>query len=292
MAHLTVLHTVHERTWEHHRYGYPVLSRRSRGLSIGVNLNPDKLCNFDCVYCCVDRTPGERSPDPTDRRIDLDVLRVELESLLREAAGGQIFDKPPFDQTPPELRRLSDVAFSGDGEPTACLQFPQAARVVVDALRAVGASHTPVVLITNATLLTRPAVVDTLAYLDRHHLRVWAKLDAGTDAYYRTVDRSSVPFERVLENLRLTGRIRPIWIQSLFVRLHGRPPPPAEIDAYVARLIELRAGGCQIASVQVCTVARRPAEPFVTPLTDAELDRITQRIRLAGIAAEPFYGPD
>lgn len=32
----------HPRHWRENRYVYPVISRRSRGLSIGVNLNPDK----------------------------------------------------------------------------------------------------------------------------------------------------------------------------------------------------------------------------------------------------------
>ena len=49
----------HRRDFSDNRYVYPVVSRRSRGVSIGVNLNPDKVCNFDCVYCQVDRTtPG------------------------------------------------------------------------------------------------------------------------------------------------------------------------------------------------------------------------------------------
>lgn len=286
MATLTVLHTVHERSWEHSRFVYPVISRRSRGLSIGINLNPDKACNFDCVYCCVDRTNPAAPAE-----LDLSSLRAELDHLLQLALSNELYTHAPFDLTPAPLRRLADIAFSGDGEPTACLKFPDAAKVVVECLRRAGVRHTPIVLITNATLLTRPSVVDTLAYLDRHQLRIWAKLDAGTDAYYRTVDRSSVPFARVLENIRQTGRIRPLWIQSLFMRLHSRPPPPAEIDAYLARLVELRTGGCQIAGVQVCTVARRTAEPYVTPLPDADLDHIAARVRSLGVSAEPFYGP-
>ena len=35
------------------KFVYPTLSRRSKGISIGVNLNPDKVCNFDCIYCQV-----------------------------------------------------------------------------------------------------------------------------------------------------------------------------------------------------------------------------------------------
>ena len=55
-------HEDHRREWREFDYAYPVLSRRSKGISLGVNLNPDKICNFDCVYCEVDRnTPGKRS---------------------------------------------------------------------------------------------------------------------------------------------------------------------------------------------------------------------------------------
>ena len=55
------LHGRHERSFEANRFVYPVLSRRAGGLSVGINLNPDKICNFDCIYCQVDRvSPAER----------------------------------------------------------------------------------------------------------------------------------------------------------------------------------------------------------------------------------------
>src|SRR3954463_2794748 len=110
--------TMHDRLWKHNRYVYPVVSRRSKGISIGVNLNPDKVCNFDCIYCSVDRT----SPSAV-REVDLQVLQDELEHMLTLCASGQIFEQVPFDQTPPHLRRINDVAFSGDGEPTSFQQF-------------------------------------------------------------------------------------------------------------------------------------------------------------------------
>ena len=34
---------------------YVVVSSRARGVSVGVNLNPDQSCNFDCCYCEVGR---------------------------------------------------------------------------------------------------------------------------------------------------------------------------------------------------------------------------------------------
>ena len=70
------LHTLHERRFEANRFVYPVLSRRSKGISLGVNLNPDKVCNFDCVYCCVDRTKP-----PTVRKVDMSRNRAPEERL-------------------------------------------------------------------------------------------------------------------------------------------------------------------------------------------------------------------
>ena len=73
----------HSRQFSDFTFVYPVISRRSRGLSIGVNLNPDKVCNFDCIYCEVDRrTPGKVS------RLDLNQMRDELVAMIRFARDG------------------------------------------------------------------------------------------------------------------------------------------------------------------------------------------------------------
>src|SRR6266853_451567 len=52
----------HSRKFFDNRFVYAVISQRARGLSIGVNMNPAKFCNFNCIYCEVDRTePGRDS---------------------------------------------------------------------------------------------------------------------------------------------------------------------------------------------------------------------------------------
>ena len=48
--------TAHPRSFADFRYVYPVVSRRAGGISLGVNLNLDKRCNFRCIYCQVDRS--------------------------------------------------------------------------------------------------------------------------------------------------------------------------------------------------------------------------------------------
>src|SRR6266699_3320007 len=110
-----LVHRDHRRTFEENHYVYAVVSRRSKGVSIGVNLNPDKICNFDCVYCQVDR----KTP-PLVRDVDVPRLLEELEDMLDRVESGDLFEMERFQGTPPALRRLNDIAFSGDGEPTTC----------------------------------------------------------------------------------------------------------------------------------------------------------------------------
>ena len=58
----------HPREFAENRYVYPVLSRRAGGVSLGVNLNLDALCNFNCVYCQVVRGKKKEGSPAADSR--------------------------------------------------------------------------------------------------------------------------------------------------------------------------------------------------------------------------------
>lgn len=276
----------HRRTWEDNRYVYPVVSRRSKGVSIGLNLNPDKICNFDCVYCQVDRKTA-----PTVRDVNVPRLLHELEEMLELVQGGELFAHHRFEQTPTALRRLNDIAFSGDGEPTTCPEFGEIVEAVARLKLERGLNDVKIVLITNATRLHHPPVRQALTVLDRNQGEIWAKLEAGTEAYYREVERTTVPFQRVLDNIRETAQARPIVIQALFLKMHGEPPSAAELAAFCDRLNEVLQAGGKINLVQIYTVARDPAESWVGPLGDREVDAIVELVkRRTGLPADAFYG--
>jgi wyosine [tRNA(Phe)-imidazoG37] synthetase (radical SAM superfamily) len=285
-SHVPSLFSAHGRNFEANRYVYPVLSRRSGGISIGVNLNLDKVCNFDCIYCQVDR----RQLGPK-QAVDVVRLVEELDAMVELISSGRIYDETRFRDTPAELRRLNDIALSGDGEPTTCRNFAEIVAACAEVRRRHGLESMKLVLISNATMFHREPVRRGLAILDANHGEIWAKLDAGTDAYYHAVDRTSISFARVLANVAEAAVVRPIVIQSLFMRIREVGPPPAEQEAYCQRLREIVAGGGKIKLVQVHTVARQPAESWVTPLSNEEVDALAELVRQrTGLAAAGFYG--
>ncbi len=280
------LFTHHERTFEQFRFVYPVLSRRAGGISLGVNLNPDKVCNFDCIYCQVDRTTGSETIFvETDRLVD------ELEIGLRMILSGDIYQTEKFRHTPQALRRFNDIAFSGDGEPTTYRNFDELMHLCAEIKTRHKLDDVKMVLITNASMFHRDHVRRGLEILDQNNGEIWAKLEAGTEAYFKLVDRTTIPFRQILENITDAAQIRPLVIQALFMRVSGQSPSAAEQEAFCDRLNEIVAAGGKIKLVQVYTIARRPAESYVAPLTNAEVDNLCDLVRRrTGLTSVSYYG--
>ena len=266
-----------------HRFVYAVISQRARGLSIGVNLTPDKRCNFDCSYCEVNRDEPGR-----DTVVDLPVLRAELEGLLRVVAEGKLRGYACFRNLPSELLQLKEVALSGDGEPTLCPNFADAVAEVVGVRAAGQFAFFKIVLITNGTTLNAREVMRGVDLLDPSD-EVWAKLDAGSQGYMDRINRPEVPLTRVLANILALAKRRPVTIQSLFPLVNGEEPPVAEIDQYVRRLKDLKDAGAKISMVQVYSAHRPPHRPDCAHLPLRSLSYIAKRVwEGTGLKAEVF----
>ncbi|MEW6157631.1 MAG: hypothetical protein AB1813_09375 [Verrucomicrobiota bacterium] len=271
------------RDFLNNRFVYVVLSSRARGLSVGVNMNPDKYCNFDCCYCEVNR-----AIPPSDTSLDTELMAAELLQTLTLIHEGKLPEVWRCTAVPPELLQLRHVALSGDGEPTLCPDFAEAVQAVVH-VRALGrVPFFKLVLITNSTGLDLPQVQYGLKFFTKQD-EIWAKLEAGTQAYMDKVNGSQVPIEKVMANILQLGRERPIIIQGLFPLIHGVEPDQKEIDEYAQRVKELSDAGAKISLVQIYSATRPSPHSEFSHLPLRSLSRIAQTVRqVTGLKVEVF----
>tara|TARA_B110000305_G_C19416405_1_gene628231 strand:- start:868 stop:1737 length:870 start_codon:yes stop_codon:yes gene_type:complete len=267
--------TFHPRKLYEYKYIYAVLSRRAGGVSIGINLNLDKRCNYDCVYCSVDR-----SSTPEDTTVSPAEIKTELFELLEAYTSGELFTAAPFDKLTESQKSIKDISFSGNGEPTSLTCFPDCVKVALEALNHFkGLNETKLGLITNATYFHKPWAIDGIELMAQwKSYEIWAKLDAGTQAYLEEIDVSKFPIEKLLNNISSVARRFPVLIQSMFTRLNGKTMSEQELDAYVQNIKTLLDNQAQIKNIQAYTVSRNPAQPHVTPCSESEMTHIKNRI--------------
>ncbi len=272
------------RDFLNNRFVYAVLSSRARGLSLGVNMNPDKHCNFDCLYCEVDR----RTP-PLEMTLDVGVMATELHRTLGFVLQNRLHERPQYQSLPNELLQLSHVALSGDGEPTLSPNFAEVVQAVIHIRAMGGLPFFKIVLITNATGLDRPQVQESLRHFTKSD-EVWAKLDGGTQEYLHKVCRlKNASLEKILSNILQLARQRPVVIQSLFPAINGEEPSPEEIGQYAQRLKELKDNNAQIPLVQIYSATRPMTHAECGHLPLKTLSNIAQTVRqVAGLKAEVF----
>ncbi|MDR0452338.1 MAG: hypothetical protein LBH15_04790, partial [Treponema sp.] len=154
---------------------YPVYSRRSGGLSVGVNLFPDrKSCSFDCPYC-------EVFPFSRNAAFSAALMEGALEKALAGARAARI--------------PVRDISFSGSGEPSLSPHFAGALEAAAR-IRDRQAPEAALVLITNGTGLLDEKLYGFLRdrALGVPALRIWLKLDAGTPGWYARINRSAVDY--------------------------------------------------------------------------------------------------
>jgi len=265
------------------RFVYLLLSPRARGLSVGVNLNPDKACNFDCVYCEVDR-----SKPPLVRQLDVAAMASELEETLHLVESDRLKTLPEFANLPPALLSLKHVTLSGDGEPTQCPLFREVVETVTHLRASAKVPFFRLVLITNASGLDLPAVQEGLRLFTPFD-EIWAKLDVGTQTAMNLINRTEVSLEKILANILATALKRPVIIQSLFTAVDGRRLPEPEILAYAERLKELKEAGANIPLVQIYSANRPSPQGHCRHLDLRELSAIARQVRaISGLHTEVF----
>jgi wyosine [tRNA(Phe)-imidazoG37] synthetase (radical SAM superfamily) len=265
-------------------YVYAVISPRARGLTLGVNVNPDKRCNFDCLYCEVDRAT---MPEPA--ALDVGVVASELHRTLTQILQGRLREHPQYQSLPDELLELRHVALSGDGEPTLSPRFAEVVQAVVHIRALGGFPFFKIVLLTNGTGLDRAQVQESLKRFTKSD-EIWVKLDGGTQEYLDKVCRlKDVTLGKILSNILHLARQRPVVIQSLFPAINGEEPSAEDIEQFAHRLKELKSDGAQISLVQIYSANRPMSHNECGHLPLKTLSHIAQVVRqVAGLQAEVF----
>jgi wyosine [tRNA(Phe)-imidazoG37] synthetase (radical SAM superfamily) len=259
------------------RYAYAVISRRSRGISLGVNLNWNNACNWRCVYCQVPGLVLGKAPP-----VELGRLRADFEGLLDAVLSGAW----QASRVPPVHGELMDVAFSGNGEPTSSPHFPEAVELVGAALQARNlVGRVPLVLITNGSLVHQPRVEAAIRRLSDFGGEVWFKLDSATDAGIARMNSAHSGAARQLDNLRRCARACRTFVQSIALVRAGVKPDEAELRALQDALRTLHAEGVPLAGVLLYGYARASHQPEASELAalpEADLRALGARLAEAG----------
>lgn len=261
-------------------YVYPVVSRRAGGLSIGINLNPNNACNWRCIYCQVPDLRRGRAP-----RIDLRQLETELDGFLLQVFQGDYLLR----HVPEDMRRVNDIAVSGNGEPTSASSFAE----IIDLIARVRDRHAQarglkIIVITNGSLIGRQAVQKGLRRLAEAGGEIWFKLDTATEAGLARINSVTINPSRHLANLLAASALCPTLIQTCMFAFDDRPPAEDELRAYLDFLNTALERGARVKGVLLYGIARDSQQPEafrLAPLTRAWLEGLAQRIEALGLRA-------
>ena len=242
----------------------PVHSRRL-GVSLGINLLPadGKVCTFDCIYCECGFNSDHR---PT--------LPLPTRAQVRQALEARLQDMQQNGPTPDVL------TFAGNGEPTVNPDFPD---IIDDTLR-LRDKYFPkakVSVLSNSTMILRPAVFEALKRVDNNIL----KLDTVDMAFISHIDRPTGHYDlqAIVEQMkRFEGHC---IVQSIF--FHG-PLIDNTYDSYVNPWLQT-VKDIAPQEVMVYTIDRETPDPSLTKATHAELDAIAERVRHAGLVCQVSY---
>ena len=238
---------------------YLVYSRRSAGLSIGINLFPDKKnCQFDCPYC-------EVFPFSCNAEFSLE----QMEEDLRNAISSAIEQNIP----------IKDICFSGNGEPTLSPSFAVAFKLA-EKIRKETCPIAKLVVITNGAgllqaqtfSLLKDACAADAAQADTS-LDIWLKLDAGTPDWYQKINRCSLPYDKLIEKIKEFTVCSIVTIQTMLCAISGETPSETEESEWEALVCELAEKG-KIRKVQLYGKARpAPEDPLASMLPDKYLEK-------------------
>ena len=246
----------------------PVHSRRL-GVSLGINLMPadGKVCTFDCIYCECGFNADFRPHLPRPTREE---VREALEARLQQMQA---------DGPAPDV-----LTFAGNGEPTIHPDFP----AIIDDTRTLRDRYFPqarISVLSNATRILKPEVFEALKKVDNNIL----KLDTVDPEYIQRVDRPTGPYDLTALIAQMKAFDGKVIIQTMFMTgsMEGQDVDNTTdyyVEPWLQTIKEIAP-----AMVMIYTIDRETPDHDLAKATAAQLDRIAERVREAGISVSVSY---
>jgi wyosine [tRNA(Phe)-imidazoG37] synthetase (radical SAM superfamily) len=219
----------------------PVPSRRL-GMSLGIDLIPQKVCSLNCVYCEV----GKTTKLTTDRLeyVKYDKVIAELIHFMS--------NKPKIDY----------ITFSGSGEPTLNSR-------IGDVLSFVKENYPDVktAVLTNGTLLSDKKLREELRQIDV----ILPSLDAASQDAFEKINRPhpKISLQNYIQGLvdlrnEYEGKI---WLEILFLK--GYNDSDNELNKLKEAILKIKPD-----RIQLNTLDRPGTEEGLIPLTKKELQYV------------------
>lgn len=237
----------------------PVKSRRL-GISLGINLLPNdsKLCSFNCIYC-----ECGWNPDPKKVKAVLPAREWVYSSLEAQLTKMVAANELP-----------DVITFAGNGEPTL---HPDFSGIIDDTilLRDKLAPKARIAVLSNSTMLHKPAVVAALKKVDDNIL----KLDSGIP---ETIVILNAPvgyfdFDKMVSQLiAFEGNliIQTLFLKGEFNGVEFDNTTEQELSAWIdlIRCINPK-------KLMIYSIDRDTPLDTLKKVTKAELDSIAARVR-------------
>ncbi len=234
----------------------PVRSRRL-GNSLGINLLPinAKFCTFNCVYC--------ECGWNKDVKIELPRL-ADIVPIMEKYFAENTND-------------LDVITFAGNGEPTINPDFPEIVDETVR-LRDKYLPNVKISVLTNATNLDKPRVVDALKKIDEPILKIDTFIQSDFELINQPTSKMSIA--SIVDNIA-DNFAHPI-IQTMFMRgdINGNffdNTTEDSLQIYFETLERLSPS-----QVMIYSIARETPLSGLQKVAPEELEKIGESIRALG----------
>ncbi len=227
------------------KYIYGPIKSRRLGLSLGLSLSPDKICDLDCIYC----QWGSVGETFLQRR-----EYAKVNEIISELKSWML-------KNPQETKELKFVTISGLGEPTLNTRIGE----LIDRVKEVVGAK--LAIITNSTLLGDPLVRKELLKVDL----IVPSLDAVDPGIFKKIDRPNdgIKLNEIIDGLialrkEFSGEI---WLEIMLVS--GVNDDPAHIEELRKVIQRINPD-----KIQLNSPVRSTAEKNVFPVERVKLEKI------------------